>query len=203
MDDPKYFPEGERLPNGTWQFTVVVDGQTIRWTGLDPADGEAWARRCTAPTTEVELPPNAIILDGETNAGDLATFQTMLCKLHAESEANRAKIASGEYRASPGSRRTEPMDLSSVAAFRVQLDRMKRSVKPAVPRVACRAKVRRTAPRRLAVRRHRRAARSTQKTGTDDGSSPEPPSPKTAVVLSCAALALGFAIGAVAALVPR
>jgi hypothetical protein len=201
MDPDPNSPRIEKLHGGTWQFTVVVDGQALRWTGRDPADGEDWARRCTALATEVEVPPNAILLDGETSSDDLATLQAMACELHAECEANRAKIASGEYRVIPGSRRTEPMDLGSVAAFRVQLDRMKHSVKPADPRVACRAKVRRAAPRRLAVRRHRRAATRRQAAAGDDSGPSDPPPAQLALIVACGSTAAGIALGAALAVV--
>ncbi len=70
-----------------------------------------------------------------------------------------------------------------------------------------RAAVRRTAPRRLGTRRHRRAARGARAAPADDSGPEPPPPPKSDLIAACAALALlavalaaGFFAGAGAAL---
>lgn len=67
------------------------------------------------------------------------------------------------------------------------------------PGTRIRAAVRRTTPRRIAVRRHRRAARRLQKTGTDPASPADPPPAQLTLAAACAVLA-GFAARALAAM---
>ena len=91
--------------------------------------------------------------------------------------------------------------LGRVLAGRAALRRKNRFSKVAAGRWSRTARaLSRSAPRRLAARRHRRAARPLQKTGTDDGGSPEPP-PSKLVLAAAGALLAGFACGALAAVV--
>lgn len=60
--------------------------------------------------------------------------------------------------------------------------------RPVIRRVWVRP-MRRTAPRRLGARRHRRSARRLQKTGTDDSGPSDPPPPTIALRPACAARA--------------
>lgn len=177
-------------------------------------------------TTEVEVPPGAILFDvpdpdtkadwtqedenayfakyGWCSLRGLAAIQAQAVEVHESFESAKAAIeAAGGTLVQCGERPIEgPEDVAKAVENNRRIVRRITAwthSRTAVPRPAL--LVRRTTPRRLAVRRHRRAATRAPAAASDDGNSPDPPPEKLAVVAACAALAAGFAVGAIAATV--